>query len=82
MRGQRAKLTPSIPLDSYKRALNAGQNNPWIMQGWTGGGEGESRVLPFFFLGHPGNEMYISEIEMLEAQIALIKFKSQSLGDM
>lgn len=52
------------------------------MQGWTGGGEGESRVLPFFFLGHPGNEMYISEIEMLEAQIALIKFKSQSLGDM
>lgn len=40
VRGQRAKLTPSIPLDSYKRALNSGQNNPWIMrdglEGWRG----------------------------------------------
>lgn len=32
VRGQRAKLTPSIPLDSYKRALNSGQNNPWIIE--------------------------------------------------
>lgn len=46
VRGQRAKLTPSIPLDSYKRALNSGQNNPWIMQdGLEVGREGESECL-------------------------------------